>query len=659
LLQDITRLQTAPPQTTLPINQWLAPAKLHLGSFSNQFPLSLSQKQARYHLFTLSENSVLAVSGPPGTGKTTLLHSVIASLWVKAALQGESPPVITATSTNNQAVTNVIESLSSNSDIQRWLPISSFGLYLVNSKEKQKESAKQGIPTVNKYGDGFPDNIENFEFVEQATEKYLTLCSHHFGRTIKTVDEAVVALHTALTKKNDAHSGIVEAAFQKALIEEKLAAIQTEYGSLQAYESSRQKRYMLAKKQWETYRKLRRRWQQHVRSEPISYRIFGFLSGMKRKKESRNQLFLDEHMANMDVAPTHDAISQAIKEQINIANMVVKDAQTELAETRQLNDSYRQIISTWESWRSRIAPQLEWTPLFELEADDSHPGKQNLLNWLDTNLRYDLFLLAVHYWEGRWLQEIARDEITSSDFRESRNQQTQEKKWRRYAMLTPCFVTTMHTGPSFFDYYNGKSNPLLGYIDLLIIDEAGQVAPEVSGAMFALAKQALVVGDVKQIEPVWSIFKQVDYGNLTRSKLIKNEDHFSRLQTRGITASSGSVMQMAQQASPYQIPPLNGVTYERGMFLAEHRRCVPEIIAYCNKLAYNGRLRPMRSSLKTHPWPHLGYVHIKGKAAVQQGSRKNDREAQTIVDWLVENKEKFETHYQTDLENIVGIIRPR
>ena len=61
----------------------------------------------------------MAVDGPPGTGKTTLLHSVIASLWVNAALQRVEPPVIVVSSTNNQAVTNVLDSLEQAADVQR------------------------------------------------------------------------------------------------------------------------------------------------------------------------------------------------------------------------------------------------------------------------------------------------------------------------------------------------------------------------------------------------------------------------------------------------------------------------------------------------------------------------------------------------------------
>ena len=64
-------------------------------------------------------------------------------------------------------------------------------------------------------------------------------------------------------------------------------------------------------------------------------------------------------------------------------------------------------------------------------------------------------------------------------------------------MVTPCLVMTFYMLPKQFVAYNGeKSVYLYHLIDLLIVDEAGQVSPEIAAGAFSLAKKALVVGDV-------------------------------------------------------------------------------------------------------------------------------------------------------------------
>ena len=55
---------------------------------------------------------------------------------------------------------------------------------------------------------------------------------------------------------------------------------------------------------------------------------------------------------------------------------------------------------------------------------------------------------------------------------------------------------------------NKSSERTYNFIDLLIVDEAGQISPEIGLPAFALAKKAVVVGDEQQIPPVWGNQRQ-------------------------------------------------------------------------------------------------------------------------------------------------------
>ena len=95
----------------------------------------------------------------------------------------------------------------------------------------------------------------------------------------------------------------------------------------------------------------------------------------------------------------------------------------------------------------------------------------------------------------------------------------------------------------FFNAYDNTSSgekehiPLYEFIDLLIIDEAGQVSPDIAGANFALARKALVVGDTKQLKPVRNIIPGIDRADMKKHGLAFSEKEIRAIDEAGFSVS--------------------------------------------------------------------------------------------------------------------------
>ena len=70
--------------------------KKHIGQMGGIYGLSDSQREGINNFNNLEEGEILAIKGPPGTGKTTLIQSIVANEYVKRALKEDSPPLIVA-----------------------------------------------------------------------------------------------------------------------------------------------------------------------------------------------------------------------------------------------------------------------------------------------------------------------------------------------------------------------------------------------------------------------------------------------------------------------------------------------------------------------------------------------------------------------------------
>lgn|GEM_PF-1195956 len=657
----------------------------HLGQMNASYPLTKGQREALHHFLTLKDGEMLAVNGPPGTGKTTLLQNVVASLWVESAANGDDdPPVIVASSNNNKAITNILDSFArAESKVYnlsptwknkvkflegRWIPgVKSYGLYLPSKTEAEKLMKQEhNYQIIVSGGENFMEQMEDDNQYPNLKEVFLNKCSFYTGTRIVSLQKAVEVLRKDLNQvREQIQEGIrlmvKHRAYQKELKQEFGGSID----GVRKRQNELVESIKTAEDETDRFRKLKEEWNNYQNEEPVWWAWFSFLPAIQKRRKRRNENFVFRHKDHIHVQSyTTNEIDTYIIQGLKQAESDKESAEKELYQLKVLEE---EVIKTQE----RL---LDWCQEQGIPLDNQIPSEQSpcqllpfdpepIVNSLDTGLRYISFLLATHYWEGKWLLEM--EERLKTGHKESKSSKNTMKKWRRYAKLTPCVVATFYKTPEWFCGYDPnvekegskeskpKSVFLLNFIDLLIIDEAGQVLPELAAPTFALAKKALVVGDTMQIEPISNLTQSVDRGNLQRCKVVRSENEFDDLEEKGVTSKSGSVMKIAQRRSKYwKVEGLGG------MFLSEHYRCVPEIIQYCNELAYKGKLKPKRPSEKKYEFlPHLGYAHIEGEV-MGKGSKFNPDEAEVIARWVKENAKKIEQISNKKLEEVLGIITP-
>lgn len=540
LLEKILDTQAVKTVEEEDLTEILLP-KNHYGYMGSEFPLSASQRIAFGKYQDNRYNDIFAINGPPGTGKTMILQAFIANIFVNAVLQNQKTPLIIGCSTNNQAITNILDSMQQDKEPihtiqQHWVPlVRSFGLYL---------TAKQDIGDyqyTKSFHDGFCYGLLNDKNIQKFEKTFL----HKFFDYIK---------------------------------EERLKI-----------------------------------------AHPENYDI------TKAKIFLRKQIDL-------------------YKEKIDTYTRIAK----------QTNDNsdpkYSKLINEWnEKYKDVLKNLYDRTD----EEYQNLSIIEDMAVRLDISLRNTLFWLCVHYREAEFVEEmLCREEISYTEI-----------EWiREVAKLTPLFVSTFYSLPRYFSYTLMGAEGLQYYdsiFDYMIVDEAGQVSPEVAMPSLALAQKALLVGDTYQIEPIWGVTSALDYKNLIKYEVIQDEEGFKDLQEKGYLASSGSMMQLALFKSCYTYLTYNGAI-EKGVLLREHRRCLDSIIAFANEYVYQNSLILLggQEHDKPHSLPPMGFVHVDGLCEKYLLSRRNVGEANAILYWLSHLRKELETAYGKPLHEIVAIITP-
>ncbi|CNK94031.1 putative superfamily I DNA helicase [Yersinia frederiksenii] len=653
LLASFASTEMPPVAPLLAANAMLSE---RLGHSGDEFPLAAAQRDALSHYLTQQQGEILAVNGPPGTGKTTLVLSIIATEWARAALNKTEPPVVIATSTNNQAVTNIIEafgkdfSTGTGAMAGRWLPeLKSYGAYFPSSGRKADAAKKYQT-------DDFFYRVESLEYVEDALVFYLEKARAAFPSADCSSPEHVVdLLHACLTKQS-AQLKQIEPAWDKLnCIRQKRNAISED---IDQYIQDKSTLLLGCTDEIAFLTQSKKQWQQYRAGESMMYAFFTWIPAIRTKRHYQINLFLVETLGTRMAAfqgTAPDGIDAYIDGLIVQAQKEQREYQQQIARAQDVSRRESEAIQDWQGLNRSLG--------YNGDEELSLAGADELA---DTQVRFPAFLIATHYWEGRWLMDMA----TIDDLQKEKGLKGARAitaRWQRRMKLTPCVVMTCYMLPHHLtirEHVGGKKfddSYLYNFADLLIVDEAGQVLPEVAAASFALAKKALVIGDTEQIAPIWNSLPSIDIGNMVEENILPGgtqeelTDAYARVCNSGKSAASGSVMKAAQFNSRYHYDS----DLARGMYLYEHRRCFDNIIGYCNALCYHGKLQPNRGVEKETFLPAMGYLHIDGLGQqTNGGSRYNTFEAETIAGWLVAHKEELERHYDKPLHKVVGVVTP-
>ncbi|GAB6456971.1 hypothetical protein bcgnr5380_58010 [Bacillus cereus] len=586
-----------------------------------------------------------------------MLLSVIATQWVKRALEKGEPPLTMASSATNQAVTNILEAFFKVKERDgalagRWLDeIKSYGLYLpAFSRTDTFEFPVQELKATK---DGFVFDAKKYENkadLEQARKKFLSHAQAALDLADgATLQNALDALHDKIAQAVQKTKGAILAVHELLALcgSENLSSadINACADRLASQKELSGQEQAICAERAVGLRWIRAQWAEHQAQEPW---WMGLLStiGLSAQRKARDRAFCARTASTHDhlVGDSFAELAGRLQVEQFIAAVVAQAKQEEAQASERLSEADRQV---------RQLAAL--THAVRDVLGGGEPTVEAVQSALDLGPRYEAFKLATHYWEGRYLQFVGQALQAQDEIPNKKSPEKLRALYRRLAMLHPCFVATLFTLPDRMTAWLGKEIPLLEEIDLLIIDEAGQVPPEIGVPAFALAKQAVVVGDVDQIEPVWSVPMPIDAANAVHSA-VASQDTLEAFFDSGISSSSGSLMRVAQRAMVFAKHPERG----RGMFLSEHRRCWTEIISICNALVYGGRLRPMREEDGPRKiTPSLGFVHIPGEETSQGGSRQNKIEAEAIAQWIALRREDLEAAYpKKPLGKIIAVVTP-
>lgn len=582
--------------------------------------------------------NMLAVTGPPGTGKTTVLKEVIADNlvkktrdiidkwdeeWVKlksgvyqSPLGGKNKYSIIISSTNNNAVDNLGDEFAKEIALFNHSPLKALRSTFCAKMGKYNNvetfindcflPLKQGLNGIEEYEEDLALNeefikiygeIEEFNkkialfdsakeelkkldievFQYEQVNKLQSDLEEKCNKIEKDINESRTHVDTLKSKVNEDHREIIKDKKRIGTLNHELEAIEQEQESIN-----------------------------RIKSIPLIGKIYVLFNGKKIRE-------LDKRFKNrqQEVKDYEESI-------LFLTSEITKNESTVNVHEQQiveLDDSFRthhQVIKVMMEYLLRYGEFQNILNNYNIDHD-VHESRFKICNCTVLRMkRSRLFKLSLLIQEAYILKnkkQILEDmnkiydscksvlfsRYYRSTFTYNKNAERDLRAlWEVFCMCFPVITTTLHS------LERGKFHMIKNLFDLLLIDEAGQVMPHyLIGPLFR-AKRTIIVGDVLQLKPVRNkLYPKVfeKYANKYNIEDIHNLDIYS--------AQSFANM----STDYYELLDKQKI----GILLEEHRRCEKNIAMFSNDYVYDNRMKIVKANEeKEFLGNNLTFIDVKG-----------------------------------------------
>jgi superfamily I DNA and/or RNA helicase len=609
----------------IPLAKWLSPY--------NPF---LTQQIAINYANILQRQDLMAVNGPPGTGKTTLLKDIIANIIVKRAvaiinsdyqifdekgiladfLKGYG---VVVASNNNAAVENIsIELPKLNADVE--IALKSIGEEEFEYFEEFINKYFTGNQSETDYGDEDEDDIDTLDKAKKY--KYLGLLSLPLGnyknrsnatniineiknflinkninvsqKDIENIGKKILQFKKEIEEYSKKHKLYYDYIKEQLRMQIKIDNLELEYQSfkkeIEEQESKIEKCILQIQDNENKMAKTKELLEMYINAKPSILKEFSSFFSKAAKKDvmqwrSKYDSFLQ------DIENTDKEISR------------LKDIQKSLETLR------KELISNYEKTKNEIDSQNSEKEQKENLAKHIYENIGNIL------IKKDLFFKIILEPESLTTEEkeyiyrfnayqneklnILRMQIFVESLKLHMSLILKYKiefadmlhlivgllpnpsafknfKYTVDKLFDAFFFIVPVTSTTFASFGNLFRQASMSYIGYLMIDEAGQAVPYSAAMPLYKSQRAVVVGDPFQIEPVVTIANNVNKILINSHKISSKYD---------LTASS--VQTLSDESS--EIGAIYG-SNRLGIPLNVHRRCNNPMFEIANIIAYDNRM---------------------------------------------------------------------